>query len=191
MGELRAGLVLVVLIVGCGGNGSGPGGGGASPGTCTITLSGATTATSECIGSLLDETEAGGPDVPFISLVGILTNDFGFDFKILPVTAATGTYMTGNKSVFASGSIRNNSAAGGQQWLVSENDEPSVQKDVGSYNLQVTAVASAPAIVQVSNKNVKQWNIEGTLDATYAPRADSGATGDVTVHVAFHDRSMI
>jgi len=91
--------------------------------------------------------------------------------------------------VFANGTISNVVASHRQAWNVSEND-PAGRPKVGTYDLQVTAVASAPANVKVAAGTAKQWNIEGTLDATYTGDASTGAAGDITVHVQFHDKSM-
>jgi hypothetical protein len=112
-----------------------------------------------------------------------------FTFDLEGVTVAKGSYMTGNTHVWAHGGVKNRSASGVEWWNLDENDATNIP-NVGSYNLQVTAVATAPANVSTAVGTVQVWPIEGMFDGTYAADPSTGATGTVTVHVDFHDKSM-
>ena len=166
----RVGLVLVALVVGCGGSGTNGATGSSSGGTCTVTLSGAVTLTLECAAQLDDASAAGGPNVPGAS---IDTNSDVFDFNIQPVTTMTATYATAGTTEYVKGRVVNHATAGTQQeWNIVENDpsEAPNYNNVGTYNLQVTGISSAPSIAKIAGGNLKVWSIEGTLDATTGGR---------------------
>jgi hypothetical protein len=186
----RVGVVLVAFVVGCGGSGTHAPSGSSSGGSCAVTLSGAVTMTLDCVAELDDASAAGGPNVPYVT-IGAPSDVF--DFSVEPVATMTGTYVTGGIKEYVKGRVVNHATAGTrQEWNIVENDpaEAPNYNNVGTYNLQVTGISSAPSIVKIAGGNLELWNIEGTLDATYGPDASTGAVGDVTVHVAFHDKSM-
>jgi hypothetical protein len=189
MANGRGGLILVALtlVVGCGGSGTDGPSGSSSGGTCTVTLSGAVTSTGDC-GAQLDEATSAGT-VNSLSIFTLSPNDDVFDFTVQPVATMTGAYATGSPEWVHGGSVENDSTAGKQEWNIFENDPPGPgsNPNVGTYNLKVTGISSAPVMTIAG---VKLWSVEGTLDATLGPRASTGATGDVTVHVAFHDKTM-
>ena len=134
--------------------------------------------------SLTDASQAGGPNLPYGIMEDNSFDNTSLDFTIGEVMTTPATHMTGDLSVDADGDVK----AGNQRWHLSSNN-PAGDADVGSYQLQITKVASEPGHVTTAAGILKTWDIEGTLDATYTPY-ESTSTGEVMVHVEFHDKSF-
>lgn len=185
--RIAFGALFLMTMIGCGGNnGTGGGGGGndmagGSGGGCTATMSGAATASySNCdavaswdgsknqtIVSIVPK-DAGGSDagpVSTISLTGML---------------ATGTFKSSDAG--ANGAIQfvDTSSSSVSQWAAAVGTSAGSGGAQGSYTLTITS--TNPFAMTTS---VIDYEPHGSLTATLAPIAGTGATGNIDYSINF------
>ena len=174
---MRAMAIVSLVVVGCGssnnpgGSGGAGGAGGAGGSGCSITLSGAASATLACTAT---GAYATNDNTSAVSLTTSQTNG---------LTAAVGwtgqftagTYKESDSNAMTGISYSN---ASHQIWLVSAGGSGPPQ---GSYTLNLADTGSP-----VTGQNGTGYTgIHGTLDATLPAVAGSGSTGTVTLHATF------
>jgi hypothetical protein len=164
-------LGLILCTAGCGSNSV------IGPGTCSVTLSGAITATATCqLAAATSASAAGKVSFGLEGQTGGTTVTFSSVLNL--TTLQTGTYgsSTGTSPSMAGGSV---TTTAGASWLQFTNT--SGVADRGSFTLIISSTGAS-----VPSGQYTGWpDPGGSLDFILTPVTGTGATGTVTVHVVF------
>lgn len=142
--------------------------------SCKVTYSGAFTGSHDCMMFINKMSSVPSP------YVGGGTRDGTFGFSIMDVPVSIGQYSTSdtnqaigilNDGVFSAGKLP-------RQWNLAIG--PNARANKGEYQMQIKALSRTE-----SPTGVEQWDIDGTLDATFIAEESTGATGTVAIHMEF------
>jgi hypothetical protein len=173
----------VFAVVACGGGSDDDSNGGSRPATnatCKATLSGALSATQDCL-IFWHQIPSNMDPKPYIGISAWPNPVYGMSFNIFDQEPRIGTYKNGG-ALKTLGLVHDTAmpVAGSppKVWHISDN--LGAQPNVGRYTVNVTGISDVGM-----RANVHFWEIDGSLDAVYVADESTGAAGEVTLRLEF------
>lgn len=163
-------LAAAATLVACGGSDL------TNPGVCTVTLSGAVTATKTCVVGAAHDNASNQTAIAINVQGGSGQPSFAFALNMGSADPLATTYTQASPGEAGSTYM----AADNKTWLQLAHDHGGAP-DQGTYSLKISDLGTT-----ITASGGKAWPlIHGTLDATLKAQTATGASGDLVAKVTF------